>query len=176
MPMLDSFLVDHVKMPSPAIRVAKQIQTPKGDIITVYDIRFAKPNEEIIEEKAIHTLEHLFAGFMRDHLDYEIIDISPMGCRTGFYMSVIGSPKDEEIIDAWKKSMQNVLDTKTIPEANIYQCGSCYMHSLEGAKKVAKHILDNKISVMNNKELSIDPKNISNECNVDKSKIKVLGL
>ena len=138
MPMLDSFLVDHVKMPSPAIRVAKQIQTPKGDIITVYDIRFAKPNEEIIDEKAMHTLEHLFAGFMRDNLDYEIIDISPMGCRTGFYMSVIGVPKDEEIIDTWKKSMQNVLDTKTIPEANIYQCGSCYMHSLEGAKKVAK--------------------------------------
>ena len=176
MPMLDSFLVDHIKMPSPAIRVAKQISTPKGDIITVYDIRFAKPNEEIIDEKAMHTLEHLFAGFMRDNLDYEIIDISPMGCRTGFYMSVIGSPKDEEIIDGWKKSMQNVLDTKTIPEANIYQCGSCYMHSLEGAKKVAKHILDNKITIMDNKKLSIDPNNISNECNVDKNKIKILGI
>jgi len=176
MPMLDSFLVDHIKMPSPAIRVAKQIKTPKGDIITVYDIRFAKPNEEIIDEKAMHTLEHLFAGFMRDNLDYEIIDISPMGCRTGFYMSVIGSPKDEEIIDGWKKSMQNVLDTKTIPEANIYQCGSCYMHSLEGAKKVAKHILDNKITIMDNKKLSIDPNNISNECNVDKNKIKILGI
>ena len=171
MPMLDSFLVDHVKMPSPAIRIAKQIKTPKGDIITVYDIRFAKPNEEIIDEKAIHTLEHLFAGFMRDNLDYEIIDISPMGCRTGFYMSVIGSPKDEEIIDGWKKSMQDVLNTKTIPEANIYQCGSCYMHSLEGAKKVAKHILDNEITIMDNKELSLNHKNIPNECNVDKNKI-----
>jgi len=176
MPMLDSFLVDHVKMPSPAIRIAKQIKTPKGDIITVYDIRFAKPNEEIIDEKAIHTLEHLFAGFMRDNLDYEIIDISPMGCRTGFYMSVIGTPKDEEIIDAWKKSMQNILETNTIPEANIYQCGSCYMHSLEGAKKVAKHILNNKITVMDNKKLSLNPKNIPNECNVDKSNIKVLGI
>jgi len=176
MPMLDSFLVDHVKMPSPAIRIAKQIKTPKGDIITVYDIRFAKPNEEIIDEKAIHTLEHLFAGFMRDNLDYEIIDISPMGCRTGFYMSVIGTPKDEEIIDAWKKSMQNILETNTIPEANIYQCGSCYMHSLEGAKKVAKHILNNKITVMDNKKLSLNPKKIPNECNVDKSNIKVLGI
>lgn len=176
MPMLDSFLVDHLKMPSPAVRVAKQIKTPKGDIITVYDIRFAKPNEEIIDEKAIHTLEHLFAGFMRDNLDYEIIDISPMGCRTGFYMSVIGTPKNEEIINAWKKSMQNVLDTQTIPEANIYQCGSCYMHSLEGAKKVAKHILDNEISIMDNEKLSLNPENIPNECNVDKNKIKILGI
>ena len=176
MPMLDSFLVDHVKMPSPALRVAKKMKTPKGDIITVYDVRFAKPNEEIIDEKAMHTLEHLFAGFMRENLpDYEIIDISPMGCRTGFYMSVIGEPKDEEVIEAWRKSMENILNTDTIPEANIYQCGSCYMHSLNGAKKVAKHILDNKITIMDNEKLALNPENIPNVCDVDKGKVKILG-
>jgi len=176
MPMLDSFLVDHVKMPAPALRVAKEIKTPKGDIITVYDIRFAKPNKEIIDEKAMHTLEHLFAGFMRENLaNYEIIDISPMGCRTGFYMSVIGHPKDKEVIEAWKKSMKNIIETDTIPEANIYQCGSCYMHSLKSAKKVAKHILDNEITIMDNEKLSIDPNKIQNICNVEKDKIKVLG-
>jgi len=176
MPMLDSFLVDHIKMPAPALRVAKQIKTPKGDIITVYDIRFAKPNKEIIDEKAMHTLEHLFAGFMRENLtDYEIIDISPMGCRTGFYMSIIGTPKNEEVIKAWKNSMKNIVETNTIPEANIYQCGSCYMHSLEGAKKVAKHILDNEITIMDNEKLSIDPNKIQNICDVEKEKIKVLG-
>ena len=177
MPMLDSFLVDHVKMPAPALRVAKHVKTPKGDIITVYDVRFAKPNKEIIDEKAMHTLEHLFAGFMRENLpEYDIIDISPMGCRTGFYMSVIGEPKDAEVIEAWRKSMQNILDTNTIPEANIYQCGSCYMHSLDGAKKVAKHILDNEITVMDNKKLALDPNNIPNICNVDKNNIKILGV
>ena len=177
MPMLDSFLVDHVKMPAPALRVAKKMKTPSGDIITVYDIRFAKPNKEIIDEKAMHTLEHLFAGFMRENLpNYEIIDISPMGCRTGFYMSVIGKPKDEEVIEAWKKSMQNILDTDTIPEANLYQCGSCYMHSLNSAKKVAKHILDNEITIMDNAALSLDPSNIPNICDVDKEKVKILGI
>ncbi len=177
MPMLDSFLVDHVKMPAPALRVAKHVKTPKGDIITVYDVRFAKPNKEIIDEKAMHTLEHLFAGFMRENLpNYDIIDISPMGCRTGFYMSIIGTPKDEDVIKAWRASMQNILDTNTIPEANIYQCGSCYMHSLDGAKKVAKHILDNEIEIMDNKKLALDPNNIPNICDVDKSKVKVLGI
>ena len=176
MPMLDSFLVDHVKMPAPAIRVAKKMKTPKGDVITVYDLRFAKPNKEIIDEKAMHTLEHLFAGFMRENLpNYEIIDISPMGCRTGFYMSVIGEPKDEEIIKAFKKSMENILNTNEIPEANIYQCGSCYMHSLNGAKKVAKHILDNEIVVMDNEKLALNPQSIPNTCDVDKEKVKVLG-
>ena len=176
MPMLDSFLVDHIKMPAPALRIAKKVKTPKGDIITVYDVRFAKPNKEIIDEKAMHTLEHLFAGFMRENLpNYKIIDISPMGCRTGFYMSVIGEPKDKEVIKAWRASMQNILDTNTIPEANVYQCGSCYMHSLNGAKKVAKHILDNEITVMDNEKLSLDAENIPNICDVDKDKIKVLG-
>jgi len=176
MPMLDSFLVDHVKMPAPALRVAKKVKTPKGDIITVYDVRFAKPNEEIIDEKAMHTLEHLFAGFMRENLpNYEIIDISPMGCRTGFYMSVIGEPDDKEIIKAWRKSMEDILNTNTIPEANIYQCGSCYMHSLDGAKKVAKHILDNEIVIMDNQKLALNPENIPNICEVDKNKVKILG-
>ena len=176
MPMLDSFLVDHVKMPSPGLRVAKHVKTPSGDIITVYDVRFAKPNEEIIDERAMHTLEHLFAGYMRDNLNnYEIIDISPMGCRTGFYMSVIGEPEDEEVIEAWKKSMQNVLETDTIPEANVYQCGSCYMHSLDGAKKVAEHILNSEIVIMDNKALALNPENIPNECSVDVSKVKIIG-
>jgi len=176
MPMLDSFLVDHVKMPAPALRIAKKVKTPKGDIITVYDVRFAKPNKEIIDEKAMHTLEHLFAGFMRDNLsDFEIIDISPMGCRTGFYMSIIGEPNDKDVIEAWKKSMQNILDTDTIPEANIYQCGSCYMHSLKGAKKVAQHILDNEIVIMDNEKLSLNPNNIPNICDVNPKEVKILG-
>ncbi len=176
MPMLDSFLVDHVKMPSPGLRIAKKVKTPKGDIITVYDVRFAKPNKEIIDEKAMHTLEHLFAGFMRDNMpDFDIIDISPMGCRTGFYMSIIGEPENEKVIEAWKKSMQNILETDTIPEANVYQCGSCYMHSLKGAKKVAEHILDKEIVIMNNEDLKLNPNDIKNICNVDKSKITVLG-
>ncbi len=176
MPMLDSFLVDHIKMPSPGLRIAKKMKTPKGDVITVYDVRFAKPNKEIIDEKAMHTLEHLFAGFMRDNLpSFDIIDISPMGCRTGFYMSIIGEPNDKDVIDAWRKSMQNIIDTDTIPEANIYQCGSCYLHSLEGAKKVAKYILNSNIVIMDNQELSLNPKNIKNICNVNPMEIKILG-
>ena len=93
MPLLDSFKVDHTKMKAPSARVAKIIKSPSGDKIVVFDLRFMKPNKDIMGEKGAHTLEHLFAGFMREHLNsdkIEIIDISPMGCRTGFYMSVIG--------------------------------------------------------------------------------------
>lgn len=159
MPLLDSFRVDHTIMPAPAVRVAKKMKTPKGDDITVFDLRFCVPNEKMLSEKGIHTLEHLFAGFIRNHLNsdsVEIIDVSPMGCRTGFYMSLIGTPDEETVAIAWGKAMKDVLEVKSqndIPELNEYQCGTCAMHSLDEAKNIAKDILSCKIGVMSNEEL-----------------------
>ncbi|RXI41389.1 S-ribosylhomocysteine lyase [Malaciobacter mytili] len=159
MPLLDSFRVDHTIMPAPAVRVAKTMKSPSGDVITVYDLRFCVPNKNILGEKGIHTLEHLFAGFIRNHLNsdkVEIIDVSPMGCRTGFYMSLLGNPSEEEVATAWKKSMEDVIKVKSqndIPELNEYQCGTYKMHSLEEAKQIAQEVLNNGIGVMSNKDL-----------------------
>lgn len=159
MPLLDSFKVDHTKMPAPAVRLAKVMKTPKGDDISVFDLRFCIPNKDIMSEKGTHTLEHLFAGFMRDHLNsnsVEIIDISPMGCRTGFYMSLIGTPDEKSIAKAWEAAMKDVLsvsDQSKIPELNIYQCGTCAMHSLDEAKQIAQKVLNLGISIMNNLSL-----------------------
>jgi len=166
MPLLDSFTVDHTKMPAPAVRVAKNMETPSGDDITVFDLRFCEPNKAILSERGIHTLEHLFAGFMRDHLNskkVEIIDISPMGCRTGFYMSLLGTPKEKKVAKAWKKSMKDVLAVEKqsdIPELNLYQCGTYEMHSLDEAKEIAQNILDEEIGVMNNKDLKLSKKKL----------------
>lgn len=162
MPLLDSFTVDHTIMPAPAVRKAKGMKTPKGDDITVFDLRFVRPNEEILSQEGIHTLEHLFAGFMRDHLNSkttEIIDISPMGCRTGFYMSVIGTPSEEVVADAWEASMKDILNVKEqkdIPELNIYQCGTYKMHSLEDAKAIATAVLRKDIDIMDNEALALN--------------------
>ena len=162
MPLLDSFTVDHTIMPAPAVRRAKGMKTPKGDDITVYDLRFCRPNEAILSQEGIHTLEHLFAGFMRDHLNStatEIIDISPMGCRTGFYMSVIGTPPETQVAQAWSDSMRDILAVETqndIPELNLYQCGTCAMHSLADAKAIAKDILSHTIGVMDNDAIKLD--------------------
>jgi len=162
MPMLDSFMVDHTKMKAPGVRLAKTMKTPKGDIISVFDLRFFTPNKEKFSSKALHTMEHLFAGFMRDHLNnkkVEIIDISPMGCKTGFYMSVIGTPSLKDVATAWEKSMKDILKKvkkkKDIPELNKYQCGSYKMHSLKKAKKVAKKVLKKGIKIMDNEKLKL---------------------
>lgn len=162
MPLLDSFTVDHTIMPAPAVRRAKGMRTPKGDDITVFDLRFCKPNQEILSSEGIHTLEHLFAGFMREHLNsdkVEIIDISPMGCRTGFYMSVIGTPDEELVADAWEESMKDILNVEKqedIPELNEYQCGTYTMHSLADAKEIASTVLRRDIDIMDNEALKLD--------------------
>jgi S-ribosylhomocysteine lyase len=166
MPLLDSFTVDHTKMIAPAVRVAKKMKSPSGDAITVFDLRFCVPNEELLPEKGIHTLEHLFAGFMRDHLNskkVEIIDISPMGCRTGFYMSLLGKPKAEKVAKAWQQAMEDVLDVESeaqIPELNLYQCGTCNMHSLDEAKAIARTIIERGVGEMDNKALKMSKKQL----------------
>ncbi|MBY4675747.1 S-ribosylhomocysteine lyase [Marinobacterium arenosum] len=163
MPLLDSFTVDHTRMEAPAVRVAKTMTTPGGDTITVFDLRFCLPNQEILSERGIHTLEHLFAGFMRDHLNsdkIEIIDISPMGCRTGFYMSLIGNPDEQQVADAWLAAMDDVEKVENqgqIPELNEYQCGTYSMHSLEEAKQIAANIKARGVTVNSNEELKLDP-------------------
>ena len=178
MPLLDSFMVDHTKMPAPAVREAKTMQSPSGDIITVFDLRFYKPNVDKMDGRGIHTLEHLFAGFIRDHLnskDVEIIDVSPMGCRTGFYMSIIGEATEETIAEALRKALEKILKTSSVPEANIYQCGSCYLHSLEGAKEICKKVLEKKIKVIKNSELVLNLDKIDNTCPVLEKEIEVIG-
>ena len=163
MPLLDSFKVDHTQMRAPAVRVAKTMTSKNDDVVTVFDLRFTLPNvEENLSSEGIHTLEHLFAGFMRDHLnneDVEIIDLSPMGCRTGFYMSLFGEPTEDTVAVAWENSMKDVLDVKSqnqIPELNEYQCGTYKMHSLDDAKNIAKNILDKKVGIMKNEDLPLD--------------------
>lgn len=162
MPLLDSFKVDHTKMKAPGVRLAKVMQTPKGDNISVFDLRFCRPNHEIMSEKGMHTLEHLFAGFMREHLnskDVEIIDISPMGCRTGFYMSLIGRPSETEVIKAFENSMKDVLKVTSqddIPELNKFQCGSYKMHSLSEAKEIAQNVLNKGICIIKNDEIKLE--------------------
>ncbi len=167
MPLLDSFKVDHTIMPAPAVRVAKTMKSPSGDIITVFDLRFCVPNESMMSEKGIHTLEHLFAGFIRNHLNsdkVEIIDVSPMGCRTGFYMSLLGNPDEKTVGAAWRAAMEDVLAVEKqedIPELNIYQCGTCAMHSLEEAKDIARDILKSDIGVMSNEELYLSDEKLN---------------
>ena len=81
---VESFNLDHTKVVAPYIRVADRKEW-QGVTVTKFDIRFTQPNKEFLDPAAIHSLEHLLAEELRHQVD-NIIDLSPMGCRTGFYL------------------------------------------------------------------------------------------
>ncbi|NLK62976.1 MAG: S-ribosylhomocysteine lyase [Fusobacteria bacterium] len=141
MPLVDSFTVDHKTMRAPQVRKAKVIKRESGEIVEVYDLRFKKPNTTYMNTKAVHTLEHFLATFLREKLP-DIIDVSPMGCRTGFYMTLFGSYDEREIEEYLIYSLNKILEAEKIPGSNEEECGNFEDHSLEEAKEVAKEIIE----------------------------------
>lgn len=138
--LVESFTLDHTKVKAPFIRQCTVYRGEKGDTVTKYDIRFKQPNEDELKSEGIHTLEHLMATYMREYMD-GIIDLSPMGCRTGFYLTVWQSPDVSIVKDAVLKALSDVVKADGIPAENPVQCGNYRLHSLELAKEYAQEIL-----------------------------------
>ena len=142
MEKIASFTVDHTKL----LR-GMYISRIDGDVVT-YDIRTRRPNvEEVMENGAIHTLEHLFATFVRNSkFKDNIIYFGPMGCRTGFYFLTTGMTHGE----ALKLTQDALAFIETfegdVPGVSAVECGNYRDHDLDGAKKEAadqKEILKN---------------------------------
>lgn len=138
---VESFSLDHTKVKAPYVRLASKYTGPNGDLVSKYDLRFLQPNQGAIPTSAMHTLEHLLAIYFREFVD-NVIDISPMGCRTGFYFLCFGELKTDIVEDILRKCLNKVLTTVSIPAANEIQCGNSRDHSLVGAKAYAKIVLD----------------------------------
>jgi S-ribosylhomocysteine lyase len=147
MAKVESFDLDHTRVRAPYVRVAGRYTTPHGDPITKFDLRFSQPNQEFLPTGALHTLEHLMAGTMRDHLD-GIVDLSPMGCRTGFYLTVSGAPGPQTVLDALQKTLERVQGfDQMIPGATEIECGNARDHSLSGARDWARKVLERGLIV-----------------------------
>lgn len=140
---VESFNLDHTKVVAPYVRLAGTKQGTNGDEVYKYDIRFTQPNKEFMEMPALHSIEHLMAENIRNHSEH-IVDISPMGCQTGFYLSVINHDNYNEILIILKKTLEDVLVATEVPACNEVQCGWAASHSLEGAQQLAKNMLAKK--------------------------------
>ncbi|MCF6095759.1 S-ribosylhomocysteine lyase [Thermovorax subterraneus] len=146
---VESFELDHTKVKAPYIRLAAVEEGPKGDLVAKYDLRFITPNKGAISSGGMHTLEHLLALFIREELD-GVIDISPMGCRTGFYLTKFGITPLSEIKKAFENALEKVLKAKEVPAANEVQCGNFKDHSLVDAKEAAEKVLKEGLSLLEN--------------------------
>ncbi|WP_338062403.1 S-ribosylhomocysteine lyase [Sporosarcina limicola] len=140
---VESFNLDHTKVKAPYVRLAGVTEGQNGDKIFKYDIRLKQPNKEHMEMPALHSLEHLMAENVRNHLEH-VVDLSPMGCQTGFYLAVINHDDYTGILEALEKTLNDVLVAEEVPACNEIQCGWAASHSLEGAKELAQQLLEKR--------------------------------
>ncbi|MFC7403962.1 S-ribosylhomocysteine lyase [Georgenia alba] len=141
MPMnVESFNLDHRTVAAPYVRVADTKRLPGGDVLTKYDVRFCQPNVEHLEMPVVHSLEHTFAEHVRNHSD-DVVDFSPMGCQTGFYLLLAGEHPYEQVLDLVATTLQDVADADEVPAANETQCGWAASHTLSGAQQAARTML-----------------------------------
>ena len=112
-----------------------------NDIYT-YDLRFMTPNGgEYMDCASMHTIEHLFATVVRNSvLKDKVVYFGPMGCRTGFYLLMLGVDKEqtsELVIECFNKC----LELTEIPGNTRRECGNYLEHNLCGALTLIKNYL-----------------------------------
>lgn len=134
MQKIASFTIDHTILPK-----GMYLSRTDADTVT-YDIRTRRPNvEEVMQNGAIHTLEHLFATYVRnsEHTN-EIIYFGPMGCRTGFYFITTDKLSKTQAIELTKNALRFCADFEgEVPGVSAEECGNYRDHDLVTAKKEA---------------------------------------
>ena len=137
---VESFNLDHRTVLAPYIRVADRKVLPAGDVLTKFDVRFTQPNVAHLEMPVVHSLEHLVAEHSRNHSG-SVIDFSPMGCQTGFYLILSGEWTQEAVEDLVAATLTDILSATEVPAANEVQCGWGANHTLIGAQDAARTFL-----------------------------------
>jgi S-ribosylhomocysteine lyase len=141
-PLVESFALNHDEVIAPYVRFASSYRLNTDDVpVQKFDIRFCQPNVEFMSPATAHTLEHLMATELRkSEIKERVIDISPMGCRTGFYLIVRGEYTPEKIAEIILKVLEEVLtleNEEDIPGRARIQCGNWLDHDLKSAKEWA---------------------------------------
>ncbi len=138
MKRIASFEIDHNTL-TEGIYLSRE----DGDVRT-WDIRFVRPNTPpFLEMPAVHTIEHLFATYVRNSVFSDhIIYFGPMGCRTGFYFLTRGM-SDADVLSLVQSTLAFIADFEgDIPGASAVECGNWKEHDLPRAKAYAAFMRD----------------------------------
>ncbi len=149
MEKIASFTIDHIKL-QPGIYVSRKDHIGT-ETLTTFDLRMTSPNEEPVMNTAeMHTIEHLAATFLRNHADWKerVVYFGPMGCRTGFYLILVGDFESRDIVPLMQEMYQFIAKFEgEVPGASAKDCGNYLDMNLPMAKFLARkyltEILDN---------------------------------
>ena len=136
MKKITSFCVDHDHLEK-----GMYVSREDGDVIT-YDLRMVKSNQGgYLENAGLHTLEHLFATYVRNTEESDaIVYVGPMGCRTGFYLLTRDTLSRARALALVQETMAFIAAYEgEIPGAACSrECGNYRDHDLAAAKRYAK--------------------------------------
>ncbi len=156
MKKIASFTVDHIKL-LPGLYVSRKDHIG-AEIITTFDIRMTKPNEEPVMNTAeVHTIEHLGATFLRNHPQYadQTIYFGPMGCRTGFYLLLAGDLASRDILPLMQEMFAFIRDFRgDVPGACAKDCGNYLDMNLPMANYLAEKYLREVLADISPERLS----------------------
>lgn len=142
MKKIASFTVDHIRLQK-GVYVSR-IDYLGDEVVTTFDLRMKLPNRETLDIKAVHTLEHLIATYVRNDQAFSkrIIYFGPMGCLTGMYLVVHGSYTSEAILPLLKRAFVFASQFEgDIPGVSEIECGTYTLHDLDLAKEEASGYL-----------------------------------
>lgn len=138
MEKIKSFQIDHTRLPC-----GMYLSRVDGDIDT-YDLRTRRPNREpVMANGAMHTVEHLFATFVRNSPNAgKVVYFGPMGCRTGFCFLTRGLERQQAIALTQAAFAFIANFEGEIPGAAERECGNWRDHDLAGAKAEAQRMAE----------------------------------
>lgn len=144
MQKIASFTINHLKL-LPGIYVSRKDHIG-SEVVTTFDLRMTQPNfEPVMNTAEVHTIEHLAATFLRNHVDYadKTVYFGPMGCRTGFYLILAGNYESKDIVPLIKEMYEFIRDfTGDVPGASARDCGNYLDMNLNMAKYLADKYLN----------------------------------
>ena len=135
MERIASFRVNHLAL-EPGLYVSRRDQKA-GVTVTTFDLRLTAPNREpVVDQPALHTIEHLGATYLRNSAQKDdVVYFGPMGCRTGCYLVMFGDRSPEDVLDLVLGLCDFVLAFEgDIPGAAPEQCGNYREQNLDMAK------------------------------------------
>ena len=144
MEKIASFTVDHMNL-LPGVYVSRKDYIG-SEVVTTFDIRMTRPNfEPVMNTAEIHTIEHLGATFLRNHVEWKekIVYFGPAGCRTGFNLLLAGDYGSGQILPLLMEMFEFIRDYEgEIPGATPEECGNYQDQNLGMAKYLADKYLN----------------------------------
>ena len=136
MEKITSFTIDHIRL-QPGLYVSRKDKVG-AETVTTFDLRLTSPNEEpVLNTAELHTIEHLAATYLRNEPTWKdkVLYFGPMGCRTGFYLLLVGDYTSNDVLSIVKDCFEFIAEFEgEVPGASTKDCGNYLDMNLPMAK------------------------------------------